>query len=170
MILHKKIFDNVFLIKNHLFFDNRGSLVKFYNSTEKKTLYFKQFFVTKNKKKGTIRGFHFQKYPFYETKLVSVIKGRILDIVIDIRKNSKTKYQKKSTILSEKSPYSLLIGKGFAHGYQTLESDTIVSYLVAAEYKPKHQSGIIYNDPFLNIKWPIKKITISKKDLSFKKI
>ena len=92
----KKIFDGVYLIKKNIHKDNRGYLKKIYNSSKDLNLNFKQFFITENLKKGTIRAFHYQKYPFYETKIVSVIKGKIFDVIFDIRKKSKNRYKKKN--------------------------------------------------------------------------
>lgn len=166
----KKVFDEIYLLKNFVHKDNRGFLKKFYNSSKNLNLNFKQFFITENKKRGTIRAFHYQKYPFFETKIVSVIKGEIFDVIIDVRKKSKNRYRKKTFILSENNHTSLLIGPGYAHGYQTLKKDTIVSYLVAPSYKPELQTGIIYNDPKININWPVKKKILSRRDLRFGKV
>mgnify|MGYP006126714995 CR=1 FL=1 len=166
----KKVSDGVYLLKNFVHKDNRGYLKKFYNSSKILNLNFKQFFITENKKKGTIRAFHYQKYPYFETKIVSVIKGEIFDVIFDTRKNSKNRYKKKTFTLRDKDNTSLLIGPGYAHGYQTLKKDTIISYLVSPIYKPDLQTGIIFNDPKINVRWPIKEKILSKRDLKFKRI
>ena len=87
-----------------------------------------------------------------------------------LEKNLKIVIKKKTFILSDKDHTSLLIGPGYAHGYQTLKNDTIVSYLITPCYKPELQTGIIYNDPRINTHWPVKKKILSKRDLLFNKI
>ena len=115
-------------------------------------------------KKGVIRGLHYQhKYP--QTKLLSVIKGKIFDVAVDIRKKSKNFGKVYKYILKDNLNNQLLIPRGFAHGFQCLSSDAIIYYKCDNYYASKDQHGIIFNDKILNIDWPIKKkIFISKKD------
>ena len=115
-----------------------------------------------------MRGLHFQKKPYEQTKLVRVVKGEILDVVVDLRKESKTYLKNISFKLSDTNKYQLLIPKGFAHGFLVLSEFAIVNYLVDEKYSKKHESGIIYNDPTLKIDWKIKNIIISEKDNSLK--
>ena len=122
-------------------------------------------------KKNVLRGFHFQ-YKFQQAKFVSVIKGKILDCVIDLRKGSKTFGKTYKIVLSEKNCKSLYIPEGFAHAYFSYSNLNIIYYKLSNYYKPQFESGILWNDDFIKIKWPIKKPFVSKKDkrlLTFKK-
>ena len=114
-------------------------------------------------KKNVFRGFHFQ-YNYQQVKFISVLKGKILDCVIDLRKNSKTFGKIFKIILSEKNALSLYVPAGFAHSYLTLDKENIVYYKLSDYYKPKYESGIIWNDKDLKIRLPIKKPKVSKKD------
>ena len=114
-------------------------------------------------KKNVIRGLHYQKKK-NQGKFISVIKGKILDVVVDIRKNSKTFGKHFSIILSEKNCTSVYIPGGFAHGFASLDKVNIVIYS-CTKYRDKNsEHGILWNDKSLKIKWPIKKPIISKKD------
>ena len=114
-------------------------------------------------KKNVLRGFHFQsKFP--QVKYVTVLKGKILDYVVDLRKKSKTFGKSFSIILSEKNCKSLYIPRGFAHAYYSYENLNIMYYRLSDYYKPNCESGIIWNDKDLKISWPNKKPSISKKD------
>ena len=126
-------------------------------------------------KKNVLRGFHFNsKYP--QAKYVSVLKGKILDYVIDLRKNSKTFGMTFSIILSEKNCKSLYIPEGFAHAYYSFSNLNIIYYKLSNYYHPEFEDGILWNDNSFKIKWPNKKPLVSKKDkklktfLAFKKI
>ena len=116
--------------------------------------------------KGVLRGLHYQIPPFAQTKLVRVIKGTILDIVVDIRKDSPTFGQHVSAELSDKNQYQLYIPKGFAHGYVVLSDEAIFCYKVDCYYNMESERGIIYNDSRLQIDWkfPLKELIISEKD------
>ena len=118
-----------------------------------------QFF----QKKNIIRGFHFQ-YKQSQAKYITVLKGKIFDCVIDLRKNSKTFGKVFKIILSEKNSLSLYVPPGFAHSYLTLDKSNIVYYKLSNYYFPKFESGIIWNDKDLKIRWPIKNPLLSKKD------
>lgn len=121
--------------------------------------------VSQNFKKGTIRGMHYQKHPFEETKIVSCVKGKIFDIVLDLRENSPTYLQWEGYELSEDNYKMLLIPKGCGHGFQSLEDDSVLNYKVDQYFTPNADSGVRYNDKAFNIDWPIKEnITISEKD------
>ena len=117
-----------------------------------------------------MRGLHFQKEPFAQSKLISVAHGEILDIAVDIRKNSKTYGKYFSRILSARNNESIFIPRGFAHGYLTLTKNAIINYEVDNYYKPEMEDGISYKDDFLNIDWGINesKIIISEKDNNLK--
>jgi dTDP-4-dehydrorhamnose 3,5-epimerase len=115
---------------------------------------------------GTVRGLHFQTPPFSQTKLVRVLRGRILDVAVDLRRSSATYGQHVAIELSDQSDEQLLVPAGFAHGFCTLAPHTIVFYKVDKIYSATHDSGINWTDPQLAIPWPIsaKDATVSDKD------
>ena len=158
------------IIQRTLIKDDRGFFSRFYCEEDYKYLGFldspKQMNHSFTKKKGTIRGMHFQKFPHEETKIISCIRGSIFDVAVDIRKNSPTFLHWHGEVLSEKENSSLYIPKGFAHGFVVLSESATLSYKVDNYYKPEFESGIIWNDPDLNIDWRINKseIVVSEKD------
>ena len=111
------------------------------------------------------RGLHYQKEPFQQDKLVRVLTGEIYDVIVDIRKRSNTFGQWHGEILSSQDNKQLWIPKGFAHGFVVTSNDAVVLYKTTQFYSPKNEGTIKYNDPDLNIQWPIKIINVSKKDL-----
>jgi dTDP-4-dehydrorhamnose 3,5-epimerase len=114
---------------------------------------------------NVLRGLHYQDAPYSQAKLVGVTRGKVMDVVVDIRKDSPTYLQHFKTIL-DRPNLLLLVPRGFAHGYYSLEEDTLFYYFVDAFYSPSHEKGILYNDPSLAIDWELKKQPIvSDKDL-----
>ena len=154
-------FNSLKLLKTNLYSDKRGYLREIFKKKKlNKNLIFHYF---ARSKKNVFRGFHFQTKNQQE-KLVSVLEGGIVDICIDLRRNSRTFGKIFKTVLSKKNKKSIFIPKGFAHGYFTLEKDNIV-YFQNSTYRDKNQEkGIIWNDEDLNLKFPIKKPLLSKKD------
>jgi len=139
--------------------DLRGSLTEIFLRKKIKFNFSKCITVTS--KKNVIRGLHFQK-KFAQNKIIFVLKGTINDFVVDIRKNSNNfgkVYKFKLT-----SGEALIIPKRFAHGYSSLAKENIVIYFLSEDWHPSQESGIIWNDKFLNIKWGIRKPILSKKD------
>ena len=122
-----------------------------------------------SKKKGTLRGMHFQKEPFREVKIVKCIQGKIFDVIIDLRVESKTYKKWIGVELSADIQKMIYVPEGFAHGFQTLEENTHVLYQMSNWFSPEHEKGIRWDDKDFNIKWPITDLIISKKDLSHKK-
>ena len=118
-------------------------------------------------KKNVLRGFHFQS-KFQQAKFVNVLKGKIFDCVIDLRKSSKTFGKSFVIELSDKNCLSLYVPEGFAHAYYTCTDLSIIYYKLSNYYHPEYEDGLIWNDSFLNIKWPIKKPLVSKKDKNLK--
>ncbi len=118
-------------------------------------------------KKNVLRGFHFQS-KFKQAKFVTVIKGKILDYVLDLRKKSKTFGKSFSIILSENNCKSLYIPEGFAHAYYSFANINIIYYKLSNYYHPKYEDGILWNDKSLKFKWPSKKLIISPKDKKLK--
>jgi dTDP-4-dehydrorhamnose 3,5-epimerase len=164
--IYKTKINGLILIKTRCFFDNRGHFFESYNKKIYSKIGIKDNFVQSNfslSKKKVLRGLHFQKKK-PQGKLISVIKGEILDVVVDIRKNSKTYGKYASFSLSEKNGNQLWIPKNFAHGFLSLSNNTIVNYKCTDFYDPKDQHTIIWNDKNLNINWNIKKPIVSKKD------
>ena len=123
---------------------------------------------TYTKVKGTIRGIHFQKPPFAETKIIFCLKGKIWDVIIDLRKGSPTFLRNFTFPLSDRIPRCLFVPEGFAHGFQTLTDDCEMLYFHTAEYNQKFESGLNAFDPIVNIKWPKQLTCISKKDNNLK--
>jgi dTDP-4-dehydrorhamnose 3,5-epimerase len=120
-----------------------------------------------NRKKGTLRGLHFQKPPFQESKFVQCIRGNIFDVALDIREKSLTFGQWFGATLSEDNNRGLFIPGGCAHGYLTLEENCIVVYQVSVPYHPESEEGIRWDDPTFNIDWPDKILVISQKDQNY---
>lgn len=117
-----------------------------------------------SKKAGTLRGMHFQDSPFEEIKLVRCTKGKIFDVIIDLRPKSLTFKKWVSIELSEKNLKMVYVPEGCAHGFQTLEDNSEVFYQVSQFYSPQHENGIRWNDPTFQIKWPLHVVEISEKD------
>jgi len=172
MPILKKLFSDVYLIKNNFQNDKRGQFIKFNQEIKIKNqkIKFNQFCYSLNKKKYTLRGIHFQKFPSQERKLITCVHGKILDVVVDLDKKSKTYLKHKFINLNNNNMYSLYLGKNYAHGFLTLTDKTIILYQINAPYIKSKQSGLLWNDPLLNIKWPNKPKVISFRDMNFKKI
>lgn len=166
MQIAKTKFSKLLIIKKKLFNDNRGYFYRDFCKKELSNLNFniKQINVSFNYEKFTLRGFHYQKPPHGEDKIISCIEGEILNISIDLRKNSKTYLKTFSKRISSKNCMSLLIPKGFANAYLTLKKNTKILYYMSQFYKPSHSMSIRYDDPFFNVKWPSKPRVISDKD------
>ncbi len=164
------------IIKPKIFDDFRGYFFESFNSKifkEKTGLLIN--FVQDNEvfsNRGVLRGLHFQKEKFAQAKLVRVIKGKVLDVAVDLRTDSATFGKSFSTVLSGKNKKQLFIPRGFAHGYSVLENSTIVVYKCDNYYNPEAEEGIIYNDPGLKIDWMLseEEIQLSKKDRNFQNL
>ena len=169
-IKSKRKIKGLYLIEHFPFEDKRGGLKRLFckNNLENINLYFgiNQINLSENKKKHTLRGFHYYKKPYEEEKILSCIKGRIYNVVLDPRKKSPTYGSWQFFILDEKDNLSLYIPKGCANGYLTLKNDTSILYFHSKKYDKKFDFGINYNDPFFSVKWPNNPKVISKKDLN----
>lgn len=170
----KTTLKDLYIIEPEAFIDNRGSFYRFYCDNELKQIGHNKSIVQINqsstKQKGSIRGMHFQYPPKAEIKLVKCLTGSIFDVAIDLRKNSSTFLRWHSEILSAENLKVMYIPEGFAHGFQTLEDDCEILYLHSEYYNPELESGIKYNDPKINIKWPLELTKISKRDNEHKLI
>ena len=156
------------IYESKIFYDNRGNVREaFKKDSIKKNLFFS---VVSKSKKNVIRGLHLQiKKP--QDKFIGVLKGKILDVVVDLRKNSKTFGKHFKIELTDKNGKSIFIPPGFAHGFLTKEKENIVHYYNTNYRSSGNEIGIMWNDATLKIKWPIKKPILSKKDkknLTFK--
>ena len=168
MKIFKTKFKGLLVVKQKNNSDKRGLLRETFNRKILKKNFVFEYCTTS--KKNVLRGFHFQT-KFQQSKYVNVLKGKILDIVIDLRKNSKTFGKVYKIILSKKNSLGLFIPYGFAHAYYSYEKENIIYYKLDNFYAPRYESGILYNDKELKIKWPNKKAIVSIKDknlISFK--
>ncbi|WP_440926254.1 dTDP-4-dehydrorhamnose 3,5-epimerase [Candidatus Pelagibacter sp.] len=157
----KTKFKNLFLIKNKNFKDQRGYFKEIIRENKLKKKF--PFLVMSYSKQNVVRGLHIQTKNS-QGKFVTVIKGKIFDVAIDLRKNSKTFGKVYCCILSEKNTKSIFIPEGFAHGFQALEKENYVIYSCTKYREKNSEVTIDIYDKDLNIKWPIKKKIISKKD------
>lgn len=162
--------EDLLVITPNTFEDDRGYFFESYSEASFAKNGINLKFIQDNQsfsKHGVIRGLHFQAAPYAQAKLVRVLHGEILDVAVDIRKDSKTFGQHFSIVLSSENKKQLLVPKGFAHGFSVLSETAMVSYKVDEVYNKESESGIRYDDPFLAIDWKIdaSKIIISEKDV-----
>lgn len=120
--------------------------------------------VSFNKRRGTLRGLHYQASPHREAKLIRCTRGAIHDVILDLRPDSPTFKRHTAVVLDAESRRMLYVPEGFAHGFQTLEDDTEVFYQMSASYAPDHARGVRWNDPAFGIQWPDAERTISERD------
>ena len=158
---------DVILVEPQLFSDDRGFFFESFKESDFFSNGIDKNFVQDNfshSVNGVIRGLHFQKAPKAQAKLVTVLKGKIFDVAADIRKDSPTYGKWISEILSSDTHNLLYVPEGFAHGFCVISDEADVLYKVSNEYSQEHERSIIWNDPKLNIQWPVKKPIISNKD------
>jgi dTDP-4-dehydrorhamnose 3,5-epimerase len=160
----------VIVIEPDVFGDSRGYFVETFRLDKLEDyLGFKVHFIQDNESKsnyGVLRGLHYQLPPASQTKLVRVIKGRVLDVAVDIREGSPTFGKHVAIELSEQNKRQMFIPRGFAHGFVVLENETIFAYKVDNYYSPENDRGLAFNDPSLNIDWIVDKmqLQLSNKD------
>jgi len=159
--------EGLYVIENKVQKDIRGQFMEFWNDNkfqkENLNINFSQDNISTSKK-NVLRGLHFQYQPYGQIKYVSVLKGAVLDVAVDLRQDSKTYGQHFQIKLSEENNYGLLIPSGFAHGFLALEKENIFAYKCKGKYYQKYEETINWNDPELDINWGIKKPILSKKD------
>lgn len=170
MPFEKTIFPGLLVFEPRVFEDSRGYFFESYNENTFQDAGISVKWVQDNQSssvKGVIRGLHYQLPPHAQTKLVRVLRGKILDVVVDIRKGSPTYGQHFSIVLSAKNKKQLLIPKGFAHGFSVLSKKAEVMYKCDAFYNKESEAGILYNDPALHIDWRVDDTTalVSEKDI-----
>lgn len=161
--------EGVVIIEPRVFADERGCFFETFSQKEFEEKVCNIIFVQDNESKstyGVLRGLHFQKTPYAQSKLVRVIKGNVLDIAVDIRKGSPTFGKHVSVELSEENKLQLFIPRGYAHGFVVLSDEVVFQYKCDNYYQPKSEGRIMWNDPALNIDWqiPEQDIILSDKD------
>jgi len=161
---------DLFLIIPQLHEDERGIFRRSFCNSEfsKHGIEFevKQGNISNNFKKHTLRGFHYQKLPSKESKVISCVTGSLYNIVLDLRQDSKTFHQWQALSISDKNKESIYVPSGCANCFLTLEDNTIVHYYMGDSFKPNSYAGIRYNDPKFAFKWPFEPKIISEKDLN----
>ena len=163
-----------FIIRFKKNFDTRGEFYRNFSSNvkiNKKIFSLKQINFSKNLKKGTLRGFHYQDLPLTENKIITVVTGAIYNVTIDLRKKSKTFKKKIFLNIGDKDTFCIHVPAGCANAFLTLKDNTIVQYSMSEYFEKINQSklkGFKYNDPMFNVKFPFKPKIISKKDSTYK--
>ena len=158
------------VIQPKVFGDARGYFFESFSSRMFDQQGISEDFVQDNQSlsnKGILRGLHFQAPPFAQSKLIRVIKGAVLDVIVDIRRGSPTYGEHFALELNEENFSMLYIPKGFAHGFYTMEDATIFSYKCSEFYEPKSEGGIMWNDPDLKIDWGVDQPLLSEKDKNY---
>jgi dTDP-4-dehydrorhamnose 3,5-epimerase len=159
---------DVFILEPHIYRDERGYFFETFNKEEIKSNIEAFNIVQENQsksKRGVIRGLHYQKPPFTQGKIVQVIKGMVLDVIVDIRTDSPTFGQWMSVMLDGTAKLQLFVPRGFAHGFITLSKDAIFQYKVDNSYAPNFECGIRFDDKTLNIDWKMKsRLIVNQKD------
>lgn len=161
--------EGVVIIEPRVFKDTRGYFFESFNQKEFEEKVCHTQFVQDNESKscyGVIRGLHFQKPPFAQSKLVRVVKGAVLDVAVDIRKGSSTFGHHVAVELTEENHRQLFIPRGFAHGFSVLSEEVVFQYKCDNFYDPQSEGAIAWDDPDLGIDWriPMDKVLLSKKD------
>ena len=167
----KQEIPEVILVVPRLFPDSRGVYFENYKESDFKKNGIENRFMQDNQsvsKKGVLRGLHFQTNPKAQGKLVRVLNGKVFDVAVDMRKNSSYYGKYVSAELSGENNHMLWIPAGFAHGFYTLEDQSVLLYKTTEEYSPLNESGVMWDDKDLNIKWPEGNKIISDKDLKLK--
>lgn len=164
----------VILVKPRVFGDDRGFFLETYKKEDFEKAGIIDEFIQDNHSKssfGVLRGLHYQKEPNVQSKIVRCTKGKIIDVAVDIRKNSPTFLKWVKVELSEENKYQLYIPKGFAHGFVALSDVVEVMYKVSGKYSPSNEGGIKWNDPDINVDWGIDfEPLLSEKDKNSKTI
>ncbi len=168
MIFQQTSLPGAYIIELETFRDERGLFARTYCQREFETIghhrEFVQFNHSRTKETGTVRGMHFQHPPHAEIKLIRCIRGRVYDVIVDLRKGSPTFLKHIGLELSEENMRMIYVPEGFAHGFQTLEDNTELIYHHTAFYAPRSEGGFSFNDPTVGINWPLPATVVSDKD------
>ena len=165
----KTAIEGAIIIEPKVFSDDRGYFFESFSQKEFEEKVCNTVFVQDNESKstyGVLRGLHFQKMPYAQSKLVRVVKGKVLDVAVDIRKGSPTFGKHVAVELSEDNKLQFFVPRGFAHGFVVLSEEAIFQYKCDNYYTPQSEGGIMWNDPALNIDWqiPLEDVILSGKD------
>ncbi|MCA0246926.1 MAG: dTDP-4-dehydrorhamnose 3,5-epimerase [Proteobacteria bacterium] len=171
MRFEKTVFEGVYTVHPERHADERGYFVRAFCEEEFSRAglreHFPQTSFSFNVKAGTVRGMHFQRPPNAETKLVRCVRGGVLDVVVDLRPDQSTYCQWRGFSLSAENGVALYIPEGFAHGFQTLEDNSELAYAITPSFVPGVAEGIRWNDPMIDVKWPLPISTISERDTTW---
>jgi len=171
MIFTETPLAGAFVIEPELLEDARGFFARTWCSREFETrglvTRIAQCSTSFNKRKGTLRGLHYQALPFAETKIVRCIRGSIYDVIVDLRPSSPTFTRHFAAVLTAENRKMLYVPAGFAHGFQTLEDDTEVFYQISEFYSSAHARGVRWDDPAFGIRWPDDERTIVDRDRTY---
>jgi dTDP-4-dehydrorhamnose 3,5-epimerase len=170
MQIEKTILEGVLIITPKVFQDNRGYFYESFSAKDWEDAGLTNNFVQDNQSlsgKGILRGLHFQAPPYAQGKLVRVVKGAVLDVAVDIRKNSPTYGKHVAVELSETNFKMMWVPAGFAHGFLTLEEDTIFTYKCTNTYNKESEGGLMWNDPAIGIDWKLENPILSDKDKDY---
>lgn len=163
--------DGAFLIELELHVDERGFFARAFCEEEFQSAglwsRYPQHNLSYNKKAHTLRGMHYQNSPHEEVKVISCIKGRIFDVIVDLRKEAATYLEHLCIDLFEGDHLALYVPEGVAHGFQTLVPETTVNYLMGRSYAPQSSAGFRWDDPMFDISWPYKPSVISDRDANY---
>jgi len=174
MTFEETTLKGAYVISLKLLQDDRGGFARTFCKKEFQQIEHSKEFVqlnhSWNKKKGTIRGMHYQVPPHQEVKLVRCVRGKVLDVIVDLRKDSPTFLQHISVELSAENKKMIYMPENFAHGFQTLEDDSELIYHHTEYFTPEADRGLRYDDPALKINWPLPAVNVSDKDKSYKLI
>ena len=158
------------LVELSLYKDERGSFTRWFCEHELEELLNGKSIVQANhsitKCAGAIRGMHYQSFPHAEIKFIRCIRGRVFDVVVDLRENSPTFLAWYGVELSEKDHYLLVVPEGCAHGFQVMDRESELLYLHTEYYNPEAEGGVRYDDPAIGIEWPLKPTDLSERDKS----
>lgn len=174
MIFEETKLKGAFVISLNPLTDARGGFSRTFCKKEFQQIGHKKEFVQMNhswnRNKGTIRGMHYQIPPYQEIKLIRCVRGSVMDVIVDLRKYSPTFLQHVTVELSAENKKMIYVPEDFAHGFQALEDDSELIYHHTEYYTPDADRGLRFDDPALNINWPLPPVMISEKDKSYKLI
>nr|WP_314559007.1 dTDP-4-dehydrorhamnose 3,5-epimerase [uncultured Capnocytophaga sp.] len=161
--------EGLVIIEPKVFFDGRGYFFESFSQQRFNELVAPVTFVQDNESKssyGVLRGLHFQKPPFAQSKLVRVVKGMVLDVAVDLRRNSPTFGQYEAVLLTEENKRQFFVPRGFAHGFAVLSEEAIFQYKCDNYYAPQSEDSVLWNDPAIGIDWqlPAESVLLSDKD------
>lgn len=169
MRLEKTALADVHLVKGEPFTDERGTFSRTFCRSDYGELAFdiKQISISENRRRWTLRGFHFQRKPFEEAKVVMPLRGSLHDVVVDLRAESPTYLRWEAFELQARRYEGVYVPKGCANAWLTLEDDTLVTYYMSEFFAPEHYAGIRYDDPLFRFRWPHAPEVMSARDRSF---